>query len=287
MPWPNFFIVGSHKSGTTTLYEYLKNTNGVYMTDEKAPNFFSVTLIPENFVFPPIRDEKKYLSLFDAVADEVAIGEASAMYLQDPKAAELIHEHVPDAKIIIMLRDPVERAFSHYLMFKGRFIEKRTFRESIDDYLNNKIEFGMDYLGGGLYLEQIQRYWNTFGKNNVKILIFEEFINNTFNQVTDILQFLNLSSKPPTSLKNAYNRYSTPKGKILQYFLKKPIVYKVSRKLLSPSTRMYLQENILTKPIEKPKLLDDDRKFLVEFYIKSVKELSSILNKSLQWKNFA
>ena len=107
--WPNFFIVGAPKSGTTSLYEYLKQIPQVYMSPVKEPHYFSKSIVPDNHFLKPIRDKKKYLNLFEGAKNEIAIGEASPTYLADPEAPKLIHELVPNAHIIIILRDPIER----------------------------------------------------------------------------------------------------------------------------------------------------------------------------------
>ena len=125
--WPNFFIVGAPRSGTTSLYEYLKEVPEVFMSPVKEPNFFNLSVENDLFLSKPIREKKKYLDLFKNVKDEKAIGEASPTYLWDPKTPKLIHEIIPDAKIIISLRDPVERTFSHYLMYFRNGIMKDSF----------------------------------------------------------------------------------------------------------------------------------------------------------------
>jgi len=124
--WPNFFLVGAPRCGTTSLYEYLRLTKGIYMSPTKEPNYFSAETIPDNFRFPPIRDKKKYLDLFAKANKEKAIGESTVTYLQDPRAPCLIHEVVPEAKIIIMLREPIQRTFSHYLYYQSFEFEKRS-----------------------------------------------------------------------------------------------------------------------------------------------------------------
>ena len=110
--WPNFFIVGAPKAGTTSLHEYLSNIPGIFMSAEKEPNYFSMTVISKDDQSAnPIRDKKKYLELFKNAKDEKIIGESSPNYLSDPEAPNLIHQVSPDAKILISLRDPVEQAF--------------------------------------------------------------------------------------------------------------------------------------------------------------------------------
>ena len=105
--WPNFFIVGAPKAGTSSLYAYLNEIPGIFMSPKKEPNYFSENTIPNDHPIKPIRDKKKYLELFKGVKGEKIIGEASTSYLADPEAPKLIHEACPDAKILISLRDPV------------------------------------------------------------------------------------------------------------------------------------------------------------------------------------
>ena len=106
--WPTFFIVGAPRSGTTSLYNYLKTIPEIFMSPVKEPGYF----IPNDFRG---FSEKKYLELFKNVKDEIVIGEASAGYLASQEAAFRIKKEIPNAKIIITLRDPVERTFSDYL----------------------------------------------------------------------------------------------------------------------------------------------------------------------------
>jgi len=99
--WPNFFIVGAPRCGTSSLYDYLKHTKGIFMSTREEPNYFSVTVNPDLIFLGKITDKKEYLNLFNDVKDEIAIGEASPSYLWDPQAPKLIH----DVLIIIFLCD--------------------------------------------------------------------------------------------------------------------------------------------------------------------------------------
>ena len=107
--WPNFFIVGAPKCGTTSLYEYLKKIPGIYMSPTKEPYYFCQTLIPENHYIEPIRDKEKYLKLFAGVKDEKIIGEGSIWYLSDPNSADLIHQKIPDARINIAINSASQK----------------------------------------------------------------------------------------------------------------------------------------------------------------------------------
>jgi len=96
--WPNFFIVGAPRAGTTSLYEFLKRTKGVFMPSYKEPHYFSVTIDRSLINRKPIRDKKKYLQLFKKVNNEKAVGEASTSYLWDTEAPKLIYKKKPKLK---------------------------------------------------------------------------------------------------------------------------------------------------------------------------------------------
>ena len=194
--WPNFFIVGAPKAGTTSLYEYLKNIPGIYMSPNKEPNYFSIKAMPDIKPFTPIRNKEKYLDLFKNATNEVILGEASALYLTDPEASTLIRKACPTARILISLRDPVERLFSHYSMNVSRNWIKSSFKNQIHKEMNNKADFTKPHirLPAGLYSKDVQRYLDTFGKEHVKILIFEEFIKNPKVILEDILKFLGVKN---------------------------------------------------------------------------------------------
>ena len=103
---PNLFVVGAQRAGTTSIYEYLKGAKGVYMSPKKEPHYFSPSAQKQSKKFDdPTLEREKYLGLFRGVTDEIAIGEASPSYLWDPDSPKLIHDAIPDARIIIS-QDP-------------------------------------------------------------------------------------------------------------------------------------------------------------------------------------
>ena len=115
--WPNFFIVGAQKAATSSLYQYLKEIPGVYMSPIKEPFYFAPHTVQDD-ASDLIRDKKEYLRLFEKARGYIAVGEATPIYLWDPDSPKLIHQTVPHARIIMILRDPIERAYSNYLMMK-------------------------------------------------------------------------------------------------------------------------------------------------------------------------
>ncbi len=144
MPTPNFFVIGAARSGTTSLYHYLKQHPQIYISPVKEPRFFAFKGVADNLdsyyepsgsdiVKESITSFEAYCALFQGVSCEKAIGEASPLYLWSSKACENIHQTIPDAKLIAILRDPVERAFSHFLLNK----ESNCFAQAVQDELSH------------------------------------------------------------------------------------------------------------------------------------------------------
>jgi len=285
---PNFFIVGSPKSATTSLHEYLKNIPGIFMSPLKEPNYFSRKTILHDARIKPIRDKKKYLALFEDVTDEKIVGESSTTYLEDEDVPSLIHEEVPEARILICLRDPVVRAFSEFLMLRKMDVVNSSFHEDIQKALLNKeSRFGNSRrLKSGLYSESVKRYLEIFGPKQVKIIIFEEFIKNPKFFLEQIIKFLELSSSFVKFEDEPHNAFSEYRGKISKKILTNSKITKIGVKIISPSIRKFLRFKLLEKRINKPKMETNERQFLIKFYRDDVNKLKEILGRELPWSNF-
>jgi len=287
--WPNFFIVGAMKAGTTSLYEYLKNIPGIYMSPRKETHYFAHTVVPDvNHRLHPIRDKKEYLALFENVTDEKIVGEASPSYLPDPVAPKLIHEINPEARILICLRNPVERAFSHYLpRVKARW-NIGSFHEELLKEVGYDTDPYASSLGlqHGLYYQNVKRWQDIFGKEQVKIIIFEDLIKNTKEAIQEILEFLDLDPYYVNFEGKAHNPNRGARGQVAEAVLWSPIASKIARKFLPNSTRQLLSGKILLKKIPKPKIDLEDKKTLIEYYRDDVQKLEQLIDRELPWPNF-
>ncbi len=283
--WPNFFIVGAPRCGTTSLHEYLKKIPRVFMSKIKEPEYFSPNSFKMNQTLP-IYDKKEYLALFQEIKDELAIGESSTSYLEDPESPQLIHKVVPNARIIVLLRDPIERAYSHYLIHVRYNFEKQSFHDALGKILKRYDPLTSNhYLHAGLYSKQILRYINTFGKKNIKILIFEEFIQNKRKAVQEVLSFLEIVHNLKDINNDAFNISELPKGKFANKILHSKKIKKIAGKLIPDDTRQIFKEKLLLSK-EKPQIMKEDRNILRDFFKDDVKELKNILDRDLPWLNF-
>jgi len=221
---PNFFIVGAPKAGTTSLYYYLDQHPEIYMSPIKEPNYFSAEIREENcdaetrqgmvrdtrslrvYLDGPMHEKRfggivsdweDYLRLFAKANGQIALGEASVCNLWSPTASERIAARIPDPKIIVMLRDPADRAFSQYLHGVAHGAIHWSFREHIERSLrdhSHKFSVHYPFLEFGLYSSQVSRYLEKFGKN-VWIGFHEDFKNHPLNLYQEICRFLGVSQE--------------------------------------------------------------------------------------------
>ena len=197
---PKLFIVGAPKSGTTSLYEYLNGHPDIYMSPIKEPAYFSPDVPPQKPRFRYGVDLDRYLDLFAAARDERCLGEASTYYLYSRMAPELIRDFEPEARIVAILRNPIEMAWALH----GQRVAHG--REPIDDFESALAADESDDLGGparhaeidkigtyrqrARYAEQLSRWFDTFGRQRCHVIIFEEFVADTAGEFRRLLEFL-------------------------------------------------------------------------------------------------
>ena len=276
--WPTFFIVGAPRSGTTSLYNYLKTIPEIFMSPVKEPGYF----IPNDFRG---FTEKKYLDLFKNIKNEIVIGEASAGYLANREASLKIKKQIPDAKIIITLRDPVERTFSDYLNNLRTGNVKRTFEQDFENFLRNNKEQShlKKSIPVSMFFEQVKNYLNIFGKENVKVLIFEETIKDTKKAIEDVLEFLGVQTQIPENFEKQYNAYSEPLGSFGTNIAKNKTISTIVKKIFPNKNRENILHTILNKKGKKPKMSKETKMKLQDLFLEDVKKLEKLLERPLPW----
>ena len=221
--FPNFFLIGAPKSGTTSLYEYLCQHPDVFMSPVKEPNFFSWGMggIPEHLTPRRlvIREPGEYQCLFAGVTDETAIGEASSSYLRVPGTAARIRRHVPDARLVAVLRDPIERAYSSFLMRRRLGTEPLTeFDEAVDGEQGEKSE-NCHYLGQGRYCQQLLRYLEHFPRRQLQVHLYDDLQADAAALVAEVFRFLGVDDRFRAKTSRRYNRAGTYRSPRVQAFL--------------------------------------------------------------------
>src|SRR5579884_2276528 len=221
---PNFFIVGAARSGTTSLDRYLSQHPEIFITSRKDAHFFATEHFPctghgdEVMNRKVMREEGEYAQLFAGVAAEKAIGESSAFYLCLPGVAERIAQAVPDARIIMILREPAERAYSAYMLLVRDGRETLSFEEGLSREAERRQQ-GYEpmwwYKELSLYSSQVQRYLEVFGRERVKVLLYEEFYTHPEQSLREVFAFLGVREDVPINTSVRYNVSGAPKSRKL------------------------------------------------------------------------
>lgn len=168
---PDFFIVGAAKSGTTSLSNYLAEHPRVAVVSNRLEFFGEY----RNTAFPSLT-LKEYLEMFEGYPAEVMLGEKSVSYLYSKEAPREIAELCPEATIFIILRDPVERAYSEYWHRRRTGVEHLSFEEAIKaekQRIEQGARFELHYITYGFYSECVQRYLDLFGEERVHVFLFD------------------------------------------------------------------------------------------------------------------
>ncbi len=286
--WPNLFIAGAPRCGTSSLHAWLQTIPGIYMSRVKEPNYFSRTVIADDHpMVRPIRDEKQYLQLFAAAGDARIIGEASPNYLEDPEAPELIERTVPGARVLVSLRDPVERLFSHYLMMLNNRPSMGSFMAEIDRGLSLQDNRSLAVLaaGTGLYCGQVERYRGIFGER-FKVLIFEELMADIPETLRQVLAFLAIEHDVGDFSEQPQRQFSEVRGSFVRYVFGNRMISRASETLIPFRIRKLVRNAFLVKQVPKPRMDPEAREFLIRFYRDDVRRLESLLGRRLPWRNF-
>lgn len=305
---PNFFVVGAAKAGTTSLYHYLREHPQIYMSPIKEPCYFASEVRPGSFD-AAYRDEARrsveatreylsgpmdqprfggivseredYLKLFRNVTCEKAIGEASVCYLWSPTAPLNIAARIPDARIIIILRDPADRAFSQYLdlLTAGRTL--LSFRECIHRAMsqpNRQFQTLHPFLEYGDYHDQVKRYLDLFPKANVRIYSYDSYGGQISRILPDIFKFLEVDQEFLPDLSRQYRTPRVPRLYKLSYYLKRSGLWQPIRRSIPPPIRRRLR-NAALRPRQSLVMDPEDRRMLVDYYRDDIRKLSILLER--------
>lgn len=294
---PNFFIVGAPKCGTTAMYQYLSAHPDIFMPETvKEPHYFA----PEFQLQLATRysDLDTYLSLFTDARTEKRIGEASVFYLCAPDAARKIWEFDPRARIIIMLRNPVDMIYS--LFYQERFAGNerlKTFEAALAAEADRKQGIGVTprstpqklfYRNIGRFSEQIQRYFDCFGRENVHIIIYDDLQKDVAGVYRETLQFLGVDPGFQMDFK-VYNANQAPRIQTVNRLIRQPpkglaSLHSLLRRVTPPVAREFAWSAIKrlnTRVKPRPPMRPETRQQLLAEFRPEIDRLSELLGRDL------
>lgn len=282
--WPNFYVVGGQKCGTTSLWAYLKQHRDVFLPDVKEPHFFADVkrLRPSKASRFP-NDLESYQTLYRRGHGYPAIGDASPSYLSDEDAPQLIHEVAPDARIIILLRDPVDRAFSHYLMPVMRTVETLPFLEAVrQDYVRPEKGWGVSkmYVDLGLYYTPVRRYLETFGRDHVLIILFDDLQKRPQQVLEEVARHLGIDPEGfcGANVSEVHNPHKEVRFQ-RAYRFATFLLDSDKRQRLPGPVRKWLSSSPLLYKGGKPARSLEASKFLQEIYEPDIRQLEKFLGR--------
>jgi len=292
---PDFLIIGPPKCASTSLHYYLGQHPDVYVSDVKETNFFT-------------HDYSKglefYSKYFSRAGNAKAIGEATPSYFFLPFAIDRIKKDIPAVKLIITFRNPIERAFSHWLMFKEEGKEKKPFSEAIrinlrqTEYVdfsgekgaklwNNRKNANVDndewiriYLQASLYAENLNSIYEKFDSSQTHIIFLEDLKNNFQQTMQNAFDFIGVDKNFAVSKTESKNAHFNKK-----YFrwLQSTIGFKNAKYIsgMMPDDLKNLFRQNKKEAGDIPKISEQDKLFLQDFFMADIKNLERIVNRDL------
>lgn len=288
---PNLFIVGAAKSGTTSLHNYLNQHKDIFMCSPKEPHFLINNEIGKDRIPIGICSENEYLNLFLGGEEKKYRGESSVMYLMFPEIVipKINQQFGEECKIIIMLRNPIERAYSGF-----QHVKRYNVKEDCSDFksawsiseeryfLKPDMTPASRYKELGLYYKQVKSYLDEV--KNVHIIIYEDYQNDFQSEMNKVFNFLEINIiNIDSEKKHMVGGWQWEDEKMKSLMMKKnPIKSFIKFLIPFKGIRKNIRTRIQNRNISRvPDICKEDREILRNFYKEDVKQLSVLLGRNL------
>ncbi len=291
---PQFLVIGAARSGTTALYQHLVEHPRLFLTEPKEPHYFALTGTTPAFTGPgdrqtinrlAVTDPGAYRALYRSARPDQVRGEASVSTLYYPEAVTRVREEVPDARLVAVLRDPVERAFSAYGFMRTRGWEpSATFEGALADE-RRRIAAGWHhiwhYTAMSRYGEQIRHVLDVFPRDQVLVLRHEDMVDDVAGVLRRVHAFLGVPELPPTAAPDPH-RSGEPRIKSLSRAVS---THHPLKKLIAPvlpvTLRRRLRREIVRRNIVRSSYREETRRELVESFRPDVAGLEQLTRQDL------
>jgi hypothetical protein len=291
----DFFVVGAPKSGTTSLYFYLKQHPEIFLPSKKELHYFSFSDLKQreagpgdNYVLRScVNTEEEYLEHYRG-SEGLRSGDISPSYFFHARSATRINEFNSDAKIIILLRNHAEKAFSQYSHLRGVGREKLSFKEALiaedDRDASGYSDFWL-YKKSTLYSPSLKKYLDVFGSNSVGIYLFDDLVSDREKVLADICNFIGVDSAFQFLSEGVHNVSGKPKSHLIaKYILAPNFITWALRKIIPSSIGAPIRSFIKgVNTGRKEKICPIVREELDDFFAEDRLSVESILNRKLPW----
>jgi hypothetical protein len=295
MPAPNALVIGAPKCGTTSLYFYLRDRHDIFVPDRKELHYFTYEELLASSEGPGDKavlsglcaTRESYYDQFEAVAQAVRM-DISPSYLYFDHVASRIKQELGDAKIVVMLRDPAEKAYSQYMHLVGELRETFSFEDALQAETSRREQGWGDmwrYAESSLYSKRLQTYLDVFGADSVHVILFEDFIRDSELAVGQLLRFLGADDSGEIRAEGQFNRSGAPRSKAVAKLLTQDSPVKSAVKALLPerlrmSLRMQVQN---ANNRDKEPMSESARSYLNSYFAEDVTLTAELLGRKLPW----
>jgi hypothetical protein len=307
---PNFFVIGAAKCGTTTLYDFLEQHPDVYMSPIKEPHFFCSDIRIENFsdeykkyVYSRginiqdyvagdmskkywewyVDDFTTYLKLFKNVTNQKAIGEISNGYLFSTISATEIKDKYPQAKIVMILRNPVSRAYSHYLANVRDGRATLSFRDELEADLKKSNKgwcISHNYVEMGMYYQQVKRFMDAFPNNQILIFLNDDLKTDANAVGKKLFDYIGVDANASINYSNKQNEAKMPKWTgLIKFITQTGLKRKLFRAL--PARMQANVKPFFFKEGKIPKMSEEDKQWMIALFKDDIEKTQALINRDL------
>ncbi|TWT97619.1 Sulfotransferase domain protein [Botrimarina colliarenosi] len=299
---PNFFLVGAAKSGTTALAKHLAGHPDVFVSKPKEPNYYAFHEgerpsckgpIDEKRLYDvllkySVTEKRAYQSLFADAGEATAVGEASVRYLYEPFTAARIASDHPDARVLIILRDPVERMHSHYHMNLHKGVEPLAFERALkaeDDRVAAGWGWDWHYRRVGMYAEQVRRFVNQFGEDQVLTVFHRDLAGEPLAVWRLVCEHLRVSAEFTPEFQQKVLVGRTPRSRLLKRLVwDDGFVKSMARALVPSALRDCVAKRVNAANVGRVTPLTVDAKNrLSRLFSEDKRELEEVLGRRAPW----
>jgi hypothetical protein len=265
------------------------------MSPKKELRYFSniapqLKDVPHQYIHESISSLEEYKFFFDGVTNERVIGESSPTYLYTPGTAENIKVHIPHVKMLAILRNPVDRAYSAYTHALREWKEPaKSFKEALT-LENQRIDAGWGmlwhYVNAGFYYQQLTHYYQHFDPSQIKVVLYDDLVNDPYKLLEDLFLFLEVDANFKPDISSRPNVSGFPKIEWFDNILRKLFIddnplKRFSQILLPLSFRKKFTTKIRAANLEKRKMPSEIRKQLASEFLEDIQQLEKLIKRDL------
>ena len=291
--FPSFVVIGAAKSGTTALYHLLRQHPQVFMSRVKEPGFFAFDETRPSFSGPHqdslvnarfVWRLDEYLDLFRSAGNARALGEVTPYYLVSPRAAPSLKTHVEGVRLVALLRHPVERAYSHYLMLVRDGHEPLSFEEALaaEPARTAANWYWGRYREHGYYHRHLRRYFDLFPREHIRVYLYDDFRRDPLGLLRDLFEFLGVDSNVAIDTSARHNVSGVLRNPVWRLLWSRSnSIRALIRPLLPRALRRRVAAFFETRPMLKPPMSDETRRELLAGYRDDILKLQDLIGRDL------